>query len=172
MPVCLLCSQFFANYVVIQGVSRNLQHRKYCLACSPYGARNNRQLHKHRSCRSCGKPVGTKAWHCSNACQVEYQYQAWIERRLAGLESGILKGGATTTMIRRYLIQTRGERCESCGWNERHPMTGNVPIATHHLDGNSDNNRPENLRLLCPNEHSLTTNYGNLNKGKGKRRRS
>ncbi len=171
MPVCLVCSQSFANYVVIEGITRNLHHRKYCLTCSPFGARNNRQLHKHRSCRNCGKPVGTKAWHCSNACQVERQYHDWIERWLKGLESGVLKGGATTTMIRRYLIETRGECCETCGWCERHPITGSVPITVHHMDGDSDNNRPGNLRLLCPNHHSLTTTYGNLNRGKGKRRR-
>jgi len=75
-------------------------------------------------------------------------------------------------MIRRYLIQIRGECCETCGWNERHPITGNVPITVHHMDGDSDNNRPENLRLLCPNHHSLTSTYGNLNRGNGKRKRS
>ena len=172
MPVCLLCSAGFANYVIVEGVTRNIHRRRYCLSCSPFGARNNRQLHKHRACRNCGQPVGTKAWHCSNTCQAEYQQRAWITRWLAGLEDGICSGGQTSTRIKRYLIETRGERCENCGWDERHPVTGNVPITTHHLDGNSDNNRPENLRLLCPNEHSLTSSYGSLNRGSGKRKRS
>ncbi len=42
MPVCPVCSQSFADLVVIEGVSRNLHHRKYCLNCSPFGTRNNR----------------------------------------------------------------------------------------------------------------------------------
>ena len=172
MPVCPVCSQSFADLVITEGVSRNLHHRKYCLNCSPFGTRNNRQLHKHRACLNCGELVGTKAKHCSNTCQAEYQYHAWIERWLVGLEDGIGSGGQTSTQIKRYLIQTRGERCENCGWNARHPVTGSVPITTHHLDGNSDNNRPENLRLLCPNEHSLTFTYGSLNRGNGRRRRT
>jgi len=60
------------------------------------------------------------------------------------------------------------ERCSLCGWNKRHPLTNNVPLEVDHMDGNADNNHEDNLRLVCPNCHSLTSTFRNLNKGKGR----
>ncbi len=37
-----------------------------------------------------------------------------------------------------------------------------------HIDGNSDNNSEENLRLVCPNCHSLTSTYCGTNRGNGR----
>ena len=54
--------------------------------------------------------------------------------------------------------------CQECGWNKVHPITGNVPLQIHHIDGDCTNNKEENLQLLCPNCHTLTENYGSLNK--------
>lgn len=175
MPICLCCSQAFSNWQRVEGQPRNLQNRQYCLACSPFGSRNTRQLHKvkpgEKNCRNCDRRVEPQYDYCSNACQVERQYRDWVDRWLVGEETGVRSDGKTSLMIRRYLIETRGEVCETCGWNERHPVTGKVPITVHHVDGDSDNNRPENLLILCPNHHSLTPTYGNLNRGKGKRKR-
>jgi hypothetical protein len=66
------------------------------------------------------------------------------------------------------LIAKYGERCSQCGWAERNPVTGKVPITIDHIDGDWNNNREENLRLLCPNCHSLTPTYQALNWGKGR----
>lgn len=70
--------------------------------------------------------------------------------------------------VKRFLIQERGERCERCGWAARHTVTGKVPIEVEHIDGDWQNNRPENLQLLCPNCHSLTPTYRALNRGRGR----
>jgi 5-methylcytosine-specific restriction endonuclease McrA len=58
-----------------------------------------------------------------------------------------------------------------CGWKERHNLTGNVPIQLEHKDGDSNNNKIDNLELLCPNCHSLTDTFGYLNKGRGRNER-
>lgn len=54
-------------------------------------------------------------------------------------------------------------KCENCKlevW-----LNKPVPLELHHLDGDRTNNLIDNLKLLCPNCHSLTDNY------RGKKRR-
>ena len=36
-----------------------------------------------------------------------------------------------------------------------------MTLELHHVNGNRRDNRRENLRLLCPNHHSLTPNWRN-----------
>lgn len=55
-----------------------------------------------------------------------------------------------------------------CGWNKTNPITGRVPLEVHHVDGNPENNKENNLRLVCSNCHALTPGFRNLNKGKGR----
>ena len=50
------------------------------------------------------------------------------------------------------------DRCDACGicdWQEE-PLS----MQLHHLNGDNRDNRLENLRLLCPNCHSQTENWG------------
>ena len=42
MRTCLLCSGPIPLKIRLNGKVRNLQNRKYCLACSPFGAHNTR----------------------------------------------------------------------------------------------------------------------------------
>ncbi|MGH3116988.1 MAG: HNH endonuclease [Gaiellales bacterium] len=48
--------------------------------------------------------------------------------------------------------------CEECGWSVRTPE-GHLPLEIHHINGNSRDNRLENLQILCPNCHSLKPYY-------------
>jgi predicted HNH restriction endonuclease len=58
-----------------------------------------------------------------------------------------------------------------CGWDKINLHTNKVPIELEHIDGNSTNNELSNLKLLCPNCHSLTSTYKALNKGNGRHKR-
>lgn len=129
------------------------KHSELCLNCS--GPKD----------RSKGKKF------CSHKCQQEFRTKTLIEQWKAGEIDGC-HGEATAPWIKKYLIDKYGDKCSvsTCNWAEINPVTGKVPIQIDHIDGNFQNNKEENLRLLCPNCHSLTPTFGSLNRGKGGRR--
>ena len=71
--------------------------------------------------------------------------------------------------LRRYIHEKFENKCSLCGWGEAHTITKKVMVEIEHIDGNAENNTEENLTLLCPNCHSLTPFYKNLNKGNGRK---
>ena len=120
---------------------------------------------KTASCLHCNKvfdysPYQQTGKYCSNRCQQDFQMMKKIN-----------DGTASSLTIKGYLVKKFGAKCCMCGWDKINPHTGKCPIELDHIDGNSENNTPENCRLVCPNCHSLTSTYKALNKGKGRHKR-
>lgn len=115
-------------------------------------------------CLQCGKecikkPQSTGKF-CSNVCQREYQY-------INDTKPKIERGEVTTpSTLKKYILREREHECSVCGLK---PEWNGKPLALQldHIDGDSDNCIPDNLRLLCPNCHTQTPTYGA--KGKGSR---
>ncbi len=104
---------------------------------------------------------------CNRTCSTTYSLgrtvRAWLNDQASVTR--------VTAAIRKYLISLRGNKCEECGWNKVHPVTKLIPLEIDHVDGDSENNLLSNLKVLCPNCHSLTPTFRALNKGKSKRKR-
>jgi len=120
-------------------------------------------------CNYCGNQKARKSYkYCSNRCQQEVQYKKYIDEWLNGNASGLKHGGLVSAYVKRYLREISGNKCQQCGWSQINKYTNKVPLEADHIDGNYKNNKIKNLRLLCPNCHSLTSTYKALNKGRGR----
>lgn len=127
------------------------------IVCIQCGA--TKQQHKYSN----------KGKYCSIKCQKKHELESFVLRWKNGLESGISGAKGTSRHIRRYMMERCNEKCESCGWGERHPTDNKVPLELDHIDGCHANNSENNLRMLCPNCHSLTSTYKSRNNGKSTR---
>ncbi len=68
---------------------------------------------------------------------------------------------------RLFEIGLKKKQCEECGW-KKISKDGRLPLELDHINGNSRDNRTENLRVLCPNCHSLKSTHRGKNRKKAR----
>jgi hypothetical protein len=172
---CLNCSnkiEFYDSY-------SNSKKRKFCDSkCAASFNNKNRDRIKTKKygfreiskCLNCGNNCNYKgAIYCSNKCQHDHHYSLKIKNWKNGIINFDTKDISAT--LRKYLFEKFNSKCSQCSWNKINQTTGNIPLEVHHLDGNHKNNLEDNLTLLCPNCHSLTSTYKSLNNGNGRKDR-
>jgi hypothetical protein len=124
---------------------------------------DNYKTKKQNFCLYCGGLCVKK--YCSYSCHQEKRKEEYKEKILSNDPL------ISNRLYRKFLIEEYGAKCMECGWDKVNPITKNCPIELEHIDGNSRNNELNNLKLLCPNCHSLTPTYKALNIGKGRHSR-
>lgn len=125
-------------------------------------------------CLNCGKEnktsKNTMNMYCDNACQADKRSRDIVNRWLAcpSPENLYHKGNQIRKAIRRFLLDQASYTCSLCGWDKRHPEDGGSTLEVDHINGDWRDCAPLNLRVICPNCHSLTLNYKGRNKGNGR----
>ena len=66
---------------------------------------------------------------------------------------------------RLFAANLKSQHCEICGWAKK-TADGYLPLELDHINGDSHDNRLENLRILCPNCHSLKPTHRGRNSKK------
>lgn len=173
---CLNCQQDFK--------SRKIEKRIFCShTCSAVynnkkrtrvvkndelNKRKRERYHntKNNECLFCGEKVYDK--FCNAICQKSYNQKLIFDKIENDTPIEIGTDSTNHRWYKKYLISIHGEKCMECGWDKKNPVSNKIPIELEHIDGVSKNNKLENLKLLCPNCHSLTPTYKSLNKGNGR----
>ncbi len=139
-------------------------------------------------CRSCGvsynnriKPKRIKQMKTCIFCKQQFQAlhshnQKYCNKQCLAAHrdheiniNGFGDGHYHNASIRKYLVRKHGNFCMICGqsgddWNGK-PIT----LIVDHIDGKSNNNKLDNLRIVCPNCDCQLPTYKAKNKGNSTR---
>ena len=95
--------------------------------------------------------------------------QAWNKNKKIGPKKPIQDYLKENSVVQSFRLRNRlisegikEHKCECCGIIEWRGQP--TPIELDHINGNHNDNRLENLRLLCPNCHAQTPTYRGKNK--------
>lgn len=124
------------------------------------------------NCLNCNTLINKRTKYCSNKCQKEYEYKKYIIKWKNNEISGMRGEYQISSYIKTYLFKKYNYKCARCGWGELNKYTNKIPLEIEHIDGNYRNNKEDNLILLCPNCHSLTSTYKGANIHNGRKARN
>lgn len=140
------------NNTSIAGVVRSF-------GLSPKQGHYNRAFHKTR------KRLNVEISHFKSP-SIGRKIESKFEDVFCENSSYVWSSNLRKKLLKLGLIE---DKCSACGlantWNGK-PIT----LQLDHINGINDDNRLENLRLLCPNCHSQTSTYGGRNQKKQKKK--
>ncbi|MCK9458210.1 MAG: hypothetical protein M0R80_00920 [Proteobacteria bacterium] len=111
MRKCKKCGEEFPLEAIVDGKARNLQRRKFCLSCSPFGRHNTKNL-EYETIDATAKFVPSI---CKKHGAVEFV------RDCKGYRCKKCRSEAVTkSRVKRKekLVAHFGGRCELCGYNK------------------------------------------------------
>ncbi len=128
------------------------------LGLSPFGGGSYYKVKKYVK----DLKLDTKHW----MGQGHNKGKKYILKTRKSLKEILVKHSSYTSSyhLKRRLIQegVLEEKCVGCGlhteWNGK-----KISLQLDHINGTHDDNRFENLRILCPNCHSQTGNFAGRN---------
>lgn len=159
---CNKCHKEFPTFMIIDGKRRNLQRRKFCMKCSPFGERNTIDLNKRPEtvhCVQCNAVLRfNQLLYCSSSCKSTHSetvnqstYKCQQGRALARKVS---------------FVNKLGGKCEKCGYNKNlaalifhhlDPRQKTIPLDARNLSNRKESKLLEELEkcsLLCQNCHA------------------
>ena len=111
------------------------------------------------------KELGLTRTHMTGQGHLKNKNNPWAPKR--SLQDVLVYGKKENNgNLKGRLIRELGwqHECSSCGLNEW--MSKPIAIELEHINGNSKDNRIENLTFLCPNCHALTDTWRGRNMGR------
>lgn len=111
MPKCKKCDGHFPSRVWIDGKRKNLQNRKYCFDCSPFGSHNTVALEK---------PKTLKQQKICESCHRVAQY---------GKRCYVCRQKDREIKVSDQVYSIVGDACWLCGYNRGRQM-----LDFHHMD--------------------------------------
>lgn len=142
--------------------------KQFCLGCnSPISYENRRNKYCGHSCAA---SVANKTRLIKRNCiDCEAEIVGSVKRCakcLDNFKSISFNKLKSDSSRRRWLLKELGYVCQICHITEWRGQP--TPVVMDHIDGNSENNVRENLRLVCPNCNAQLPTFAGRNKGRGR----
>src|SRR5690242_1576663 len=126
MPICKNCNEQFPVRITIDNIVRNIQRRKYCLKCSPWGLHNTKPLITDIDGvvkRVAEANEGTYACKCGKL----YEWNRALGHNATACNS--CKANERRFEVKDRCIEYKGGKCCRCGYNKTRAV-----LQFHHLD--------------------------------------
>ncbi len=129
-------------------------------------SRNNSGKVRITNCANCHSPLNSNQYKfCSLKCQQSLAKHNRIDKWL--LTGTCVVGSGHNHYVRDYIRKEQNGICALCP-TKTEWLGKPLVLVLDHIDGNSENNQRENLRLICPNCDSQLDTYKSKNKGNGR----